>query len=137
MKKLVSEYGLAWPRNRANLNKIKKDIGKKTGVYVLTHGAMPMYVGKGQIAKRVKGHARPGSSKSKYWDHFSWFVLDNSPFECQLEVILLRSLPFYVRSLNRQTGSLGKKNRLLPVPDAGPEYVELPRLGHKRKKKRK
>jgi len=94
MKKLVSEYGIAWPRNSKNLKKIKKDIGKKTGVYVLTHGAMPMYVGKGQIARRVKGHARPGSSKNNYWDHFSWFVLDNSRFENQLEVILLRSLSF-------------------------------------------
>src|SRR5271168_2232277 len=103
MKRLVHEHGIAWPRNDNNLRKIKKEIGKKTGVYVLAHGAMPMYVVKGQIAKRVRGHARPGSSKTKYWDHFSWFVLDNPPFESQLEVILLRSLPFYVRSLNRQT----------------------------------
>jgi hypothetical protein len=137
MKKLVSEYGIAWPRNAKNLKKIKKDLGKKTGVYVLTHGAMPMYVGKGQIAKRVKGHARPGSSKTKYWDHFSWFVLDNSGFEGQLEVIILRSLPFYVRSLNRQTGSLGKKNRIQPVPKCGPDWIKLPRLGHKRKTRKK
>jgi hypothetical protein len=78
---------------------------------------MPMYVGKGQIAKRVKGHARPGSSKTRYWDHFSWFVIDNSRFESQLEIILLRSLPYYVRSLNRQTGSLGRKTESSRYPN--------------------
>jgi len=137
MKRLVSEYGLAWPRNRGNLNRIKEVIGKKTGVYVLTHGAMLMYIGKGQIARRVNGHARPGASKSKYWDYFSWFVLGNSRFESELEVVLLRSLPFYVRSLNRQTGSLGKKNRVKPIPDLRPDWIKLPRLGHKRKRKKK
>ena len=137
MTKLVSEYGISWPRNPTNLRKIKKEIGKKTGVYVLTHGAMPMYVGKGQISKRVKGHARPGSSKSKYWDHFSWFVLDNTQFESQLEVILLRSLPYYVRSLNRQTGSLGKKNRIEPAPGCRPVWIKLPRLGHKKRNRKK
>jgi len=136
MKSLVAEHGIAWPRNAENLKKIKQDIGKKTGVYVLTHGGMPMYVGKGQIAKRVKGRARPGSSKSGYWDHFSWFVLGNSQFESHLEVILLRSLPFYVRSLNKQTGSLGRKNRIRPVPDCRPDWIKLPRLVHKRKKKK-
>jgi hypothetical protein len=136
MKKLVARYGLAWPRNRENLKKIKEDIGKKTGVYVLTHGAMPLYIGKGQIAIRVNGHAREGASKSKYWDHFSWFVIGKSSFESHLEVMLLRSLPFYVRSLNRQTGSLGKENRVRPV-NPQPDLVPFPKMAHKRKKKKK
>ena len=55
MKTLVFDYGIAWPRNTLSLKKIKKDLGKKTGVYVLTNGPMPMYVGKGQIAKELKG----------------------------------------------------------------------------------
>jgi hypothetical protein len=67
---------------------------------------MPMYVGKGLIASRVRGHAMKRSSKNKYWDHFTWFVIKKSGYEGELEVILLRTLPFYVRSLNRQTGSL-------------------------------
>src|SRR6516164_7877753 len=66
-------------------------------VYVLSHGAMPMYVGKGKIASRVRGHAKRASTKSKYWDHFSWFVI-NGGFQDELEVVLLRTLPFYVRS---------------------------------------
>ncbi len=137
MSKLVSEHGFAWPRNQQNLKKLKKEIGKKKGVYVLAHGAMPMYVGKGQIAKRVIAHARPGSSKGQYWDYFSWFVIEETGLEGEVEVILLRSLPFYVRSLNKQTGSLDKKKRKKPVSKQRPDWVELPRLVPKRKKKKK
>src|SRR5437899_1602437 len=132
---LVGEYGFAWPRNKKNLSEIKKRLKKKKGIYVLTHGAMPMYVGKGLIASRVRGHAMKRSSKNKYWDHFTWFVIKKAGYEAELEVILLRTLPFYVRSLNRQTGSLLRMNRVRPEDDH-PDLVPLPRLGHKRKKKK-
>lgn len=135
--RLVGEYGLVWPRNAVNLEKLKNDLRRKKGIYVLTHGAMPMYVGKGKIASRVNGHSKPRSSKAKYWDHFSFFVINKSGFESELEVILLRALPFFVRSLNRQTGSLGKKNRLEPIPKVPPVQISLPRLGYKKKKKKK
>lgn len=46
---LVGKYGFAWPRNKKNLAKIKALLKKKKGMYVLTHGAMPMYVGKGMM----------------------------------------------------------------------------------------
>ena len=131
---LVAEHGFSWPRNRKNLRQIKKLIPAKKGVYVLSHGAMPMYVGKGTIASRVRGHARPGSSKSKYWDHFSWFVI-NGGFHDEIEVLILRSLPFYVRNLNRQTGSFGKRKAI--APDQTPDLIPLPKLGHKKKKRRK
>lgn len=132
---LVCEHGFPWPRNEKNLQEIKRICKGKKGVYVLSHGAMPMYVGKGKIASRVRGHAKEDSSKSKYWDHFSWFVINNG-FENEIEVMLLRSLPFFVRSLNRQTGSLGRKNRRKPV-DGTPKVVDLPKLWHKRKKRKK
>lgn len=131
---LVGEHGLSWPRNKKNLQQIKKLLHSKKGVYVLSHGAMPMYVGKGKIASRVRGHAKKSSSKNKYWDHFSWFVI-NGGLEDELEVVLLRTLPFYVRSLNRQTGSLGKKR--VKADDDKPELIPLPKLGHKRKRKKK
>jgi hypothetical protein len=137
MKHLVHRYGYSWPRNPKNLVQIKRDLGKATGVYVLTHGAMPMYVGKGQIAKRVNAHAREGSAKGKYSDNFTWYVIDNSALESQLEIMLLRSIPFYVRSLNRQTGSLGRKNRLKPLHKEGPVWIKLPSLGHKKKRKKR
>jgi hypothetical protein len=132
---LVGEHGFSWPRNAKNLAQIKKLLHGKKGVYVLSHGAMPMYVGKGKIASRVRGHAKNASTKSKYWDHFSWFVI-NGGFQDELEVVLLRTLPFYVRSLNRQTGSLGKKNRIA-AEDHTPECIPLPKLPHEKKRKKK
>lgn len=132
---LVGEHGFSWPRNEKNLAQIKKVLRGKKGVYVLSHGAMPMYVGKGKIASRVNGHAKTKSSKSKYWDHFTWFVIKGG-FQGDLEVMLLRTLPFYVRSLNRQTGSLTKKNRITAV-DPGPVVIPLPKLPHKKKRNKK
>jgi len=131
---LVGKHGFSWPRNSKNLAQIRKLLMGKKGVYVLCHGAMPMYVGKGKIASRVRGHAKKGSTKSKHWDHFSWFVI-NGGFQDELEVVLLRTLPFYVRSLNRQTGSLGKKNRFKPE-DGTPDCIPLPKLPHKKRKKK-
>jgi len=131
---LVGQHGFSWPRNKRNLQQIKKILRGKKGVYVLSHGGMPMYVGKGKIASRVRGHAKKGSSKSKYWDHFSWFVIHGG-FENELEVVLLRTLPFFVRSLNRQTGSLGEKR--IRAGDDKPELIPLPKLGHKKKRKKK
>jgi hypothetical protein len=96
---------------------------------------MPMYVGKGKIASRVRGHAKKGSSKSKYWDHFSWFVIKNS-LENEIEVMLLRTLPFFIRSLNRQTGSLERGNRFHPANET-PDLIPLPKLGQKKKRKKK
>jgi hypothetical protein len=129
---LVGDHGFSWPRNKKNLQQIRKLLHGKKGVCVLSHGAMPMYVGKGKIASRVRGHARTTSSKSRYWDHFSWFVI-NGGFENELEVVLLRTLPFYVRSLNRQSGSLGKKR--IKADDDRPDLIPLPKLGHKTKRK--
>jgi hypothetical protein len=134
---LVSLHGLSWPRNKENLKKLKQVLRKRKGVYVLAHGAMPMYVGKGQIARRVNAHARPGSSKAQYWDYFSWFVIDTKGFEGEIETVLLRSLPFYVRSLNKQTGSLNKKNRIWPEENQRPDWIELPRLIRKKRRKKK
>ena len=130
---LVAEHGLSWPRNKKNLRQIKKLIPGKKGVYVLSHGAMPMHVGKGIIASRVRKHARRGSSKSGYWDHFSWFVINNG-FQDEIEVLILRSLPFYVRNLNRQTGSLGTKKA--KAEDKRPDLIDLPKLGHTKKRKK-
>jgi len=131
---LVAEHGFSWPRNKKNLSQINKLIPGKKGVYVLSHGAMPMYVGKGIIASRVRRHARKGSSKGKYWDRFSWFVI-NDGFHDEIEVLILRFLPFYVRHLNRQTGSFGKTKA--KPEDRTPDLIEIPKFGHEKKKRKK
>jgi hypothetical protein len=133
---IVGLYGLRWPRNTKNLAQLKKLIGKRTGLYVLANGSMPLYIGRGQIARRVRAHNRPGGSKSKYWNYFSWFEILKPATDGELECLLLQVLPFYVRSLNRQTGSLGRKNRHY-FDDEQPKIVDFPKLLPKKKKKTK
>jgi len=123
---VVGLYGLRWPRNKENLARLKKVMGKRTGLYVLANGSMPLYIGKGRVARRVLTHDRPGASKSKYWNYFSWFEILKPASDGELECLLLQVLPFYVRSLNKQTGSLGKNNRQ-KFPDKTPKVVDLPK----------
>jgi hypothetical protein len=52
--------------------------------------------------------------------------------EGELECLLLQTLPFFVRSWNKQTGSLGKDNRRKPN-DKQPIVVEFPKLPPKKK----
>jgi hypothetical protein len=100
---LIKEYGTFWARNKENLAEYKSLVRSRgSGIYVLYSGSAPVYVGKGRIKSRVAKRDR-GGSKSPYWDHFSWFLVDNSDVEHELEALLLKALPFYLRSLNKQT----------------------------------
>lgn len=100
---LIKEYGTFWARNRENIAKYRSCVrSKASGIYVLYSGSAPVYVGKGHIKGRVTKRNR-GGAKSRYWDHFSWFLVDNSDVEHDLEALLLNVLPFYLRSLNKQT----------------------------------
>jgi hypothetical protein len=134
-RKVIGLYGLHWPRNRANLRNLKALMGKRTGLYVLANGSMPLYIGKGKVAKRIGNHARPGKAKSAYWNYFSWFEVLKPADEGELECLLLLTLPFYVRSLNKQTGSLGKDNRR-KAEDDQPLAVEFPSLLPRKKRRR-
>jgi hypothetical protein len=135
-RKIVGLYGLHWPRNRTNLRQLKALLGKRTGLYVLANGSMPLYIGKGIVALRIENHARPGKSKSAYWNYFSWFEVLKPADEGELECLLLQTLPFYVRSLNKQTGSLGKDNRNWPE-EIQPIAVNFPKLLPKKKRRKK
>jgi hypothetical protein len=42
---LIKQFGLHWPRNQENLEEIEDVAGHKSGIYVLYHGAMPVYMG--------------------------------------------------------------------------------------------
>lgn len=100
---LIKEYGTFWARNPENIREYKSLVrGRASGVYVLYSSSAPVYVGKGRIKSRVTKRDR-GGSKSPYWDHFSWFLVDNSNIEHELEALLLKALPFYLRGLNKQT----------------------------------
>jgi len=109
---LIKEYGSFWARNPENIREYRELVrSKASGVYVLYSGSAPVYVGKGHVKTRVTKRDR-GGSKSPYWDHFSWFLVDNSNIEHELEALLLKVLPFYLRSLNKQTAHFrGAKKR--------------------------
>jgi len=132
---LIKQFGLHWPRNAENLEEIEDVAGHKSGIYVLYHGAMPVYIGRGAISSRLLSHAKEGSKKEQFWDRFSWFVVGNSKPERELESLLLEALPFYVRSLNKQTGKLSRKLQI-GAPSGEVMNVALPRLAPGRRGRR-
>src|SRR6476646_10967326 len=131
---LIKQFGLHWPRNQENLDEIEDLAGHKSGIYVLYHGAMPVYIGRGAISSRLRSHSKEGSKKDQFWDRFSWFVIGKSESERELESLLLEALPFYVRSLNKKGGKLSKK-RQVAAPSKELSEVALPRLAPLRGKR--
>jgi hypothetical protein len=114
---LLAEYGEMWPRNNANIKLIPKG---QRGVYVFYDGLMPVYVGKGKVLSRVRGHTRSKRFR-QLWDHFTWYVVPDLEYCHDLEVLMLRRLPWYLQGLNRQGGHLRSGTRIEPVngaPDA-------------------
>ena len=88
---------------------------------------MPVYIGRGAISARLRSHGKEGSKKEQFWDRFSWFVIGKTASERELESLLLEALPFYVRSLNKQGGKLGKKLQVA-APSRELNDFALPRL---------
>ena len=130
-RQIVSTYGTMWARNKQNVKRLEKD-GKLNGVYVLCDGSMPVYVGQGRLIKRLEGHQR-SKKRGQFWDHFSWFAIPNRMFQNEIEALLLSLLPFYLRSLNRQTANLKYAQR---VREANPvaELIKRPKFAFKRKR---
>ena len=98
-QQLVSTHGLVWARNKDNIRRLR-EAGRLYGVYVLCDGSMPVYVGRGKLSARISRHQR-SKSRGQFWDHFSWYAIPNRRFEADVEALLLRMLPFYLRSLNK------------------------------------
>jgi hypothetical protein len=100
---LIRKFGEMWARNLENINLVpgSKDGGR--GVYVLYDGSMPVYVGKGNMRSQIR-KARLSKRRKHFWDHFSWYVLQNRDLIHDTEVLFLRTLPPYLRFLTRQKG---------------------------------
>jgi hypothetical protein len=79
------------------------------------------------MSARLRSHAKEGSKKEQFWDRFSWFVIGKAKLERELEALLLEALPFYVRSLNKQSGRLAKKLQVV-APSREVNDVALPKL---------
>ena len=129
---LVSKYGTIWARNRENIQRLQAE-GKLWGVYVLCDGSMPVYIGRGRLARRIDRHQR-SKSRGQFWDHFSWYAIPDRRLEADVEALLLRMLPFYLRSLNKQrTRFAGAESVKEVSPAADP--IKRPKFAAKRKRR--
>ena len=102
---LIKQFGERWARNAANI-KDKRMPGKRKGgqgVYILYDGSTPVYIGKGNIRARLMD-ADKDKRRKKSWDRFSWYVVKDKSLIHDVEVLLIRILPLYLRYLTRQRG---------------------------------
>jgi hypothetical protein len=127
---IVSKHGELWARNKQNLKALKSLVGNPYGIYVLRDGSMPLYIGTGKIASRISKHRR-SKSKGEYWDHFSWYEIRKNQNRKDIESLLLRLLPFYLRTLNRQRGRLSGSQKY-KGENPSPEFVRKPQLAPRR-----
>jgi hypothetical protein len=117
--RLIREFGERWARNAENIKGVPIHTEGGQGVYVLYDGSTPVYVGKGNIQKRLTKASNRSKRKGKYWDYFSWYILKDKGLIHDVEVLLLRILPPYLRYLNGQAGkftsvhSKGQRQRSL------------------------
>ncbi len=100
---LLKQFGEMWARNPANIEALLKKSKHAQGVYVLYDGSTPVYVGKGSIRDRLT-KATKSKRRRNFWDHFSWYVIEDESLRHDVEVLLLRALPPYIRHLTRQKG---------------------------------
>jgi hypothetical protein len=108
---LVTKYGRMWAKNSENMKRLLAEAGDGRGVYVLYDGSMPMYVGKGVVYDRI-AIAKRSTRRKEFWDHFSWYLLADVDLMHDVEVLLLRTLPPYLRSLTNQSGKLKGAERV-------------------------
>ncbi len=128
--KLVRRYGTRWARNDKNLARLQEE-RPLSGVYVLSDGSTPVYIGRGSIASRIR-QAERSTRRGQSWDHFSWFEVPKE-LEGDVEALLLTMLPFYLRSLNNQQARFsGGKLIEQDCPKAKP--IDLPNLRPRRKR---
>jgi hypothetical protein len=130
-KPLVHTYGSLWARNRKNIKQLRA-LGRLFGIYVLYDGSMPVYIGRGRLSRRIARHQR-SRSRGRFWDHFSWYAVPDRGFGADLEALLLRMLPYYLRSLNKQRTRFADAG-IIKEEDRTPEYVKKPDLPPKRKR---
>ncbi len=120
---IVTMFGEMWARNLPNINRVprSKEPGGK-GVYILYDGSMPVYVGKGNMRRRID-IARRSTRRGQLWDHFSWYSLNPKAMH-DVESLILRMLPPYLRSLTKQKGKFqGAKRVKEHQKDRTAEYI--------------
>jgi hypothetical protein len=92
-------------RTPENINSIPRAREGGIGVYILFDRSMPVYVGKGHIAERIRRAAK-SETRGSYWDQFSWYIPHDPKSIGELEAMLHRMLPDYPLLLNKRIESL-------------------------------
>jgi hypothetical protein len=100
-----------WARNTENIRNIPGHLTGGVGVYILFDGSMPVYVGKGKIRYRITD-ARRSKRRGQLWDRFSWYAVADPKMMHDIEVLVLRMLPRYLRALTRQEGHFLRAKRV-------------------------
>jgi hypothetical protein len=128
---LIDRFGEMWARNAKNIGNVPgRTRGHGQGVYILYDGSTPVYVGKGNIRNQLRG-AQRGKRRKNSWDYFSWFIIKNQDKNVihDVEVLLLRILPPYLRHLNRQAGKFTDAHSTDPkMKDSPPIHIQRPWL---------
>jgi hypothetical protein len=124
---IIHARGEMWPRNDEAINAIPPSKKGGKGIYILYDGSTPVYVGKGNIQWRIKVARRSGR-RGQAWDHFSWYKILNRKHQHDIEALLLRMLPPYLRILNRQRAKFLSAKKHSPPKDKNPEPIKRPKL---------
>jgi len=119
---LVGQFGEMWARNNTNIKLIPQSKNEGQGVYILYDGSMPVYVGKGNMRSRIRTSMR-SPHRGQFWDHFSWYAIPDLGLQHDVEALFLRTLPWYLRALTRQSGKFTEKKKSKPQKDYKPEPI--------------
>jgi hypothetical protein len=124
---IVNRRGEMWARNDDAIRQIPGSSAGGRGVYILFDGSTPVYVGKGNIRQRVR-KARASKRRGQWWDHFSWYIVPNDEYQRELEALLLRMLPPFLRILTRQRGKLPGAVKHPTPKNIKPDPIKRPHL---------
>lgn len=102
--RIVTKYGTMWARNTENIRSIPGVRAGGVGVYILFDGSMPLYAGKGNIKHRI-ADARRSKRRDQLWGRFSWYAVADPKMMHDLEVLVLRILPRFLRRLHVKRGT--------------------------------
>ena len=122
---IVSSYGTMWARNEKNIGLIPVSKQGGKGIYILFDGSMPVYVGKGNIRRRIM-NAKRSKRRGQLWDRFSWYALKDPKMMHDIEVLVLSLLPRYLRALTRQGGHFLKAHPVAQVEKTADYISRIP-----------
>jgi hypothetical protein len=123
---LIKQFGEMWARNEKNIEKVTGSADGGQGVYILYDGSTPVYIGKGNVRQRLRA-ADASHRRGEFWDYFSWYLVTTEDSIHDLEVLLIRMLPPYLRILNRQEGHFDEADSE-PQADPKPFLIDRANL---------